>query len=188
MNILLHKAKNTDFKQIKQLYNTAFPKDERVVPFYVLKNKAKLGKGELITVKIDGKFVGFASVISHCGISYLFYFAITKDNRGKGYGSVVLSELKKIYKDNILFLAREQLDENADNYNERIKRHNFYLNNGFSDWKCKIKEANVVYDVMGVGSNEVDASQYEKLMKFWAGKLLYSTIGIKMFTEYDEGT
>lgn len=179
MSLILEPAKPADHTSIEALYISAFPPEERA-PYSMIKRKFVAGKADLLTAKDDGKFIGFAYLVSDQTAAYLFFFAVEASERGKGYGSRILKSLCEKYNDKNLFLAREQLDPNADNYEERVKRHNFYLHNGFSDLDLKIKEAKVVYDVMSAGV-EILPEEYDALMTKWCGPLMKWIVGMKMF-------
>ncbi len=156
-----------DFRKICRLYNTAFPADERA-PMWLLAVKAYKKDVDFWSLYHDENWFGMAYVLNKGDLSYLFYFAVSESERGKGLGTAALQSLKKHYKDRRLFLALEQLDENSDNYSERLKRRNFYLKNGLEPINCTIRECKVVYDVMGVGG-DVMPSEYEKMMKNYLG-------------------
>ena len=116
----------------------------------------------------DGKWIGLAYVLSEGEVSYLFYFALSEEFRGKGLGSKSFQALIKHYGGYRFFLALEQLDEAAENYGERLKRRQFYLRNGLKPINCTIREASVVYDVMGTG--DVQPEEYETMMRNYLGK------------------
>lgn len=179
MSLILESAKPADHKSIEALYISAFPPEERA-PYSLIKRKFAAGKADLLTARDDGKFIGFAYLVSDQTAAYLFFFAVEASERGKGYGSRILKSLCEKYSDKKLFLAREQLDPNSDNYEERVKRHNFYLRNGFSDLDLKIKEAKVVYDVMSAG-DEITPEEYDTLITKWCGPLMKWIVGMKMF-------
>ena len=166
------------WKKLKKLYIDAFPADERA-PFYMMKRNAKRGRGEMLAAYDNNELVGMAYIIGDTELGYLFYFAIMPGLRGKGYGSKILSLLRERYSGGRLFLAREQLDKSADNYQQRLKRHEFYLKNGFTDLNATIQEANVVYDVMTT-SGEVSPQEYADLMLNWAGRFMFRRIGYKL--------
>lgn len=168
MSVILEKAEKKDYKTLKKLYVSAFPRNERP-PFFILRTRAERGLGDFHIIKDGEKFVGFAYVIPYADMAYLYYFAIDGEIRGKGYGSEAISELKKIYEGKRFFLAREMLDENSENYGQRVKRHAFYIKNGFTDLPVKIKEASVTFDVMGIGG-AVGKEEYKALMDGFFGK------------------
>lgn len=169
MNIRLHKANNAEIKQIEELYYSAFPKEERT-PFPLMKLRAKQNKGVMLAACENGRFVGFAYVIEHKDCAYLFYLAIIPEMRGTGLGTAILDKLKEHYKRGRLFLAREALDPSSDNYEQRVRRHNFYIRNGFEDYPCKIHEGTVTFETMGIGGMPT-SEDYDSLISRFAGRL-----------------
>lgn len=158
---------SADFGKIRKLYNTAFPADERA-PMWLLAAKSYKKDVDFWSLYRDGNWFGMAYVLNYNDLSYLFYFAVSESERGKGLGSAALRSLKKMYEGRRLFLALEQLDENAGNCSERLKRRSFYLKNGLEPINCTIRECKVVYDVMGVGG-DVLPLEYEKMMRNYLG-------------------
>ena len=106
-------------------------------------------------------------------------FAVSETERGKGCGSGALQAAKDKYAGQKIFLSIEQLDEEAENYDQRVKRKQFYERNGFKDLNLKLKEASVTYDLLGIGGT-VDAKEYERLMGKYLGKLLSKLITMKI--------
>lgn len=172
MSIILKRAARSlpEYKSIKRLYHTAFPPEERP-PFALLMSRTGREDVDFWAVYRNNKWVGFAYVLSGKGISYLFYLAVAEEERGKGHGGAILRVLKKMYEGQRFFLALEELDESAPNYGERVKRRQFYLNNGLVPLGCKLREGSMIYDVMGIGG-EVEPWEYKELMQSFTGKLL----------------
>lgn len=170
MSITLEKYDKSDRKQLKRLYLSAFPFEERC-PYFIMMNREKKEKSEMLVARDNGEFIGFAYMVCNEKLAYIFYLAVEESNRGRGYGKKIIAALKEKYRGRRLFLAREQLDKSAENYEQRVNRHNFYLKCGFEDLPCCIKEGPVVYDVMGIGGN-VTAEEYHSLIKDWAGIML----------------
>lgn len=166
------------WRDVRALYLRAFPAEERA-PFWLLKRRAIQSRGELLAIRNGGGFAGFAYVIGNAKAAYLFFFAIADGQRGRGYGSAVLAALKERYAGKALFLARETLDQQAQNYDQRVRRRGFYLRGGFSDLPLQISEAGVTYDVMGVGGAPTP-EDYQSLMRAWAGPLLLWLAGLRM--------
>ncbi len=189
MRISLRKtdAFSCDYKNIKRLYNTAFPADERA-PMWLLTAKAYKKNVDFWSLYCnceyrdgkcnDDKWFGMAYVVNEKDLSYLFYFAVSEKERGRGLGTAALRALKMKYSGRRLFLALEQLDEDAENYSERLKRRNFYLKNDFVPIGCTIKEGTVTYDVMGVGG-DIQPAEYEKMMKNYLGFPLNILVSMK---------
>ena len=81
-------------------------------------------------------------------MAYLFFLAITAENRSKGYGSTILSLLSETYKTNQLTVDFEMVDENAPNYNQRVRRKTFYTKNGFKETGLFLTYFGVSYEVL----------------------------------------
>lgn len=168
-------------KKLKNLYNSAFPAEERA-PFGLLMSRIKKGRAEMLAAFDGEEFIGFAYTVCNEEIVYLFYLAIEESKRGRGYGSLILNGVKKKYRGRRIFLAREQLDSSAANYQQRISRHEFYLHRGFEDLPMCIKEASVVYDVMSIGGI-VYPDEYSRLIEFWTGRLLCRLVDMRMIAK-----
>lgn len=175
MDVTLEKMERGDFRAAKALCKRAFPPEERP-PFWVLRRKAEKGKATFLTIRADGTFGGFVYLIGDERLAYLLLFTVAEPLRGKGCGGAVLEKLKERWAGGRLFLARETLDPSADNYPQRLSRHQFYLHNGFQDLPGTIQEAGVVYDVMGVGG-DVSAAEYDALMTAWCGPGMKKRVG-----------
>lgn len=178
MNLTLSLADSDDTKKIKRLYLSAFPKEERA-PFFMMKWKAKQKKGKMLAAKDNGEFVGFVYFIENSECAYLFYLAIVPEKRSMGYGTEILSQISTDYKGKRVFLARETLDPNAENYSQRLRRHEFYLRCGFSDIPCKIIEATETYDVMSIGG-AVTPNDYKELISSWCGEFMRKRVPMKL--------
>ncbi|MGN0308556.1 MAG: anaerobic sulfite reductase subunit AsrA [Lachnospiraceae bacterium] len=127
-------------EEVIKLYNEAFPKDERI-PIWLLKILVRKNKAKFYGIYDNEKFVGLVYNIFYKDIVFVFYLAIDKGNRGQGYGTKVLDSIKQKYKNSRIILCIEPVDENSDNYEQRVKRKNFYLKNGFEDfYYARIRE------------------------------------------------
>lgn len=165
-----------DYRAIKHLYKQAFPSEERA-PFGMLMRKA--GKADFFALYDSEKWVGLAYIVSRGKLAYIFYIAITPEQRGKGYGTAAMKALIEYYKDSRLFLALEQLDKSADNCDQRVKRHEFYKSCGLSDLPYKIKEGGVIYDIMGVGG-KVEPEEYRELIDSYLGWFMKRVVDMRI--------
>ena len=170
LNFTKLKPNSPDFRKVKQLYMRAFPDDERA-PFLMLVLKAKKKGVDFWSISCDGQWAGMLYIVNYRDLSYVFYLAVSEELRGRGIGSAILRSAQKIYKDRRLFLAIEELDENAENYSQRVSRRNFYIRSGFAELHRQLREGNVIYDILGVGG-DVKASEYKALMNSYAGSIL----------------
>lgn len=168
--MVLEIAQHKDYKDFRRLFFSAFPPEERP-PYCFIKWSLKLGKGELLIAKDSGQFVGFIHLIVYQDLVYLFFFAIDDAVRGQGYGSKILELVKKRHQGKRIFLAREPLDENADNAQQRLKRWEFYTKNGFVDLPMRIIEKGYTFETMGIGGS-ISPADYDALINDWCGKFI----------------
>jgi len=164
--------------EVRALYEAAFPKRERA-PFSLLVKRLRKPCAELWAFYDEESFVGFAYVVKREKLAYLYYLAIRKEERGRGLGRAAMGKLLRLYAGGRFFLALERLDEPADNREERLRRHAFYESCGLIDLPCRIKEASVVFDAMGVGG-EVKPEEYRALTDDFLGPVRRRIFGMKL--------
>lgn len=186
MNLRLRKyniSKESKSK-VKELYFSAFPKDEQL-PYWMMKLLSRKKSADFYSIYDKKEFVGLAYVATYKDTAYLFFFAIDEKQRGKGYGSAFLSALKGKYKDYRILLAIEQLDQNAPNIDERIKRKNFYTKNGFYDLNFTMTEQSVTYDMLGYNKDNKTITEQEFfcLNKNFFGKVFYNLFYKRIYVE-----
>lgn len=169
--IELRKAdKDSDtVKEIRSIFLEAFPREERP-PFLFLLHRAKSDIVDFCGIFDGDKLVGFTYVVKNNGLVYLFFLAIKRESRGCGYGKEVMRLLIEKYRGCRFFLAREQLDESAENYQQRVTRRKFYEDCGLKDMPYRIREASVTYDVMGIGG-VIDPEEYKEMINRYLGFL-----------------
>lgn len=111
------------------LYRRAFPRYERK-PFSIIRSMWKKGKTDVWYFENSGRFAGFAATINDSELILLDYLAVSKNMRGQGIGSRILSVLKEFYGGKGLFVEIESAYEAVPNREERLRRKAFYLKNG----------------------------------------------------------
>lgn len=121
-----------DWKNIKKLYKTAFPRYERK-PIFIIKHTHKKGSTDIWLIEENGDFLGFMITLNSNKLILLDYFAIIPEMRGKGIGAEALKILQEKYSEKKLFLETESVCTDAPNMEERRKRKRFYLNNGMTE-------------------------------------------------------
>jgi len=132
-------------KQVNKIYEASFSDQERL-PFWLL-FKSTLADSDLTAFVDEGKVVGFTYVLHYKDCEYLYYFAVDTTLRGKGYGSQVMQDFQKLYKDkNIYFCVEEPIELNQK------RRIEFYKRNGFvlTDMSC-LGAHNEKFFIMGKG-------------------------------------
>ena len=190
MNIQLVPCENDKAlcKSFKTLYYKSFPFIERA-PYFMLLNAAKKGRADMLAAMDGDEFAGLLYMLTDGDIAYIFYLAVDEEKRGKGYGKAIISAMKERYLGKRIFLARERIEKNAENIEQRKNRRQFYLKNGFEDYDCFIREGFVVYAFMGIGG-KVSAEEYDRLITRWIGKFITRLFHLEIIEnntgEYDE--
>lgn len=157
--------------KMKELYLSAFPKEERV-PFFYLKYKALKSAADFYGIYEESQFIGLLYTVRHKDIVFLFYLAVSEGQRGNGYGSRVLEEVKRRFKGFRIILNIEELVEESENYRQQKKRKKFYVENGFEVADLKTKEKDVIYEMLYFGGN-VSYEEYSGLMRNYLGNFIF---------------
>lgn len=154
MNMELRKVTEdfTDMDRLDELALEAFPPEEYFAPKKILELTRK-SELDFWGVYANDRFVGFCVIALHRTMAYLFFLAINTENRSKGYGSAILSLLSKTYKSKQLTVDFEMVDENAPNYNQRVRRKAFYMKNGFNETGLFLTYFGVSYEVLCKNKN-----------------------------------
>lgn len=135
-------------KDIKRIYEEAFPKDE-IIPLDIVLLLSKEGLAKIFAICDDDSLIGFISILLGDKLVYGLHLAIDSKLRGKGYGTKTFDLLKETTEGKPLFYVVESLDENAINYNQRVKRVNLYERLGFKFYDMKLNIMPEPMDVMG---------------------------------------
>ena len=124
--------------QVKALYESAFPENERIPIKQLLDNKIKREFWAFFD-KEDGesgaapKFCGFSNSITHGSITNIVYFAVVPELRCHGYGSQILQVIRRQHPDTriVVDIEVEEDSKDAEELERRNRRRDFYLRNGF---------------------------------------------------------
>ena len=155
-------------QEVSDLFLEAFPEDERP-PLFVFLNSLKKKEITLLTFYDEKTFVGFAYLAIHKDICCIYFLAVSKTLRHKGYGGQILEIIKQEYKDHVIMLCYEEVDPKYENYEERDLRKNFYRSHGFIDNKIKTNEYGVIYETAYIGSHLVSFIDYLEIFKLVFG-------------------
>lgn len=126
MESVLIKRNSKELKMFNEILDEAFA-DQRIETSKLLSNKYIKN----YVFKDNNKEIGLVTVCESADYLYLFYLAVNKKLRNKGYGSIILKELKKLYKDKQIIIDLELIDSRCDNNDQRIRRRDFYIRNGY---------------------------------------------------------
>lgn len=167
-----------DWEQVRRIYLEAFPKSEQK-PFSSLKRGVKRGKLEIYAAKEEGTVLGFAVVIPHGDQVMVDYLAVNQRLRSRGTGSFILQQLCRRFSDKAVVLLIEELDEQAENYPQRVARRKFYVKNGFrsADLHPRINGSGMEVLVWG---KPVTRQGYLNLQKHALGPLFFCLARIRL--------
>lgn len=73
----------------------------------------------------------------------LDYIAVAEEERGRSTGGKILHQLNEMYRGKSVFVEIEVEDDSKENAEQRRRRKNFYLRNGFKETGIVVN----VYDV-----------------------------------------
>lgn len=121
-----------DRKYFEQINNEAFPLSERMSMNEIFSFASNTATDVLGIYDFDIP-VGFAVLLKNEQCGYVYFIAIDKNKRSKGYGRAAMNKILEVYSQLQIVLDFEEIDENAENYIQRIRRKNFYLRNGFHE-------------------------------------------------------
>ena len=116
--------------QVKALYESAFPANERIPIKHLLDDKIK----REFWAFFDGDlFCGFSNSITHGSITNIVYFAVVPELRSRGYGSQILQAIRKQHPDTrlVVDIEVEEDSKDAEELERRNRRRDFYQRNGF---------------------------------------------------------
>ena len=156
-------------KDITPLYLSAFPEDERppLKWFYIRESEHE--ENNIYGYYENDVFIGFTYLTTYKDICYIFFLAVTKHLRNKGYGSKILSLIKEQYRDSRILLCYEEVDKKYQDYERRSKRKQFYQRNGFKDNGLKTDEYGVIFETGYIGKEKISFSDYKEIFKLGFG-------------------
>lgn len=120
--------------QVKALYESAFPANERIPMKQLLDNKIQREFFAFVDT-IDGTptFCGFSNSITRGTITNIVYFAVEPELRSRGYGSEILKTIREQHPETrlVVDIEVEENSKDAEELERRNRRRDFYLRNGF---------------------------------------------------------
>lgn len=156
-------ASDPNYGSVINLYKTAFT-TVRHVPAWILRLKLRKGRVGFNSIYDAKNWVGLIDFSQHGNVLFVHFFAIDDSMRSGGYGSRVLGYIKAKYADKTIILNVENLDQQASNYAQRIKRRAFYENNGFVASGLAVQDSSEQMDMLIYGGH-VTKSEVEDIYK-----------------------
>lgn len=126
------------FPQVKALYESAFPANERIPIKHLLDDKIKREFWAFFYKDDVGDaatptFCGFSNSITYGSITNIVYFAVEPELRSRGYGSQILQAIREKHPDTriVVDIEVEEDSKDAEELERRNRRREFYQRNGF---------------------------------------------------------
>lgn len=158
------------FEEVRDLYLRAFPDEERV-PLWSLMRKTKRSGNQFLAFEDEGQFVGLTYEITEGDLTLLFFLAVNDQVRSKGYGSRILEDIRTRHAGNRVIIEIEPVDAAAENAGQREKRRAFYLRNGFEPAGFNVREQGVEYEILSAGG-PVTPDDFMAIMRSYSGRIL----------------
>jgi RimJ/RimL family protein N-acetyltransferase len=130
MALKFKKVNDVNMEGIKKIYNDSFPIEE-MVPFNKLVAISNDTDHLFYGLFDDSTLVGMSYLIIKEDMLYVLYLAISNSYQNKGYGKIAINEILKKYSNYRISLNIEEVNPESFNYNQRVKRKNFYKYFGF---------------------------------------------------------
>ncbi|MCR4620081.1 MAG: GNAT family N-acetyltransferase [Paludibacteraceae bacterium] len=157
-------------EKIKQLYETAFPKEEQI-PWKDLMRLVGKMPLDFTAYYNDDEFIGFTIVYPRKTFNWFWYFAVREELRWKGYGQQILTHWIKKYEGQTSVLDMESPTQVCDNISQRKRRHDFYFRNGFRDTNVYKTYNDITMTIMMIGEGTFTIRDWDEitneLKQFW---------------------
>ena len=154
-------SETKNLAEIRELYERAFPKNERR-PFMELLSVPE-SPAETVALYDGEQFCGFAVFLNGVGISHIIYLAIEENLRNRGYSSSALQLLHEYKSGRRIMVDIELEKQNAKNNEQRRKRKQFYLRNGYKQTSIYYRWQKEDYEILAYGGN-ISEDEYDD---FW---------------------
>ena len=156
-----------DIKKLERLYDASFPNEERI-PFRYL--VASLNKDRIMDAYYsDDELVGLTVMFMADDLAYLSYICIAEKMQGRGYGTQILNVIKDEYRNCRIVIDIEELDPESDNNEERLRRRNFYIRNGFMVTDVFYRYYFVDYEILSF-NGLITVDEWKKVIRKHWGK------------------
>lgn len=153
--------RDEEFKHAYLIMEEAFPESERR-PFEKMYELYKNKDFTFFCVKEDAQIMGVIMCWECKSCVFVENFAVAKEARGKGIGSVILTEIKKYYKDQLVVLEVETPHDEMSERRIQFYTRNEFMLNVFGYIQPKInKEVNTIPLLIMSYPTRLQKTQYE---------------------------
>ena len=168
---LLSPAQAATRPELRRLYESAFPDEERI-PWDDLLRLVREMPLEFAEYRDGEELLGLTIVYPRPRLSWFWYFAVPKEKRGRGIGQRILSALLARYEGRSAVLDMEDpAQPGAPNPEQRRRRAAFYRRNGFRETGVGKTFGPVAMTILLRGDDTFAMSDYDTLLseifRFW---------------------
>jgi GNAT superfamily N-acetyltransferase len=185
---------NANDEKLKQLYETAFPKEEQIpwddlvrlidemhldftayyddailIGFTIVYPRPSLTSSSSVATQPCSSELGRPSLLRP--LNWYWYFAVMEKLRGKGLGQQILNQLKDKYMVQSCVLDMESPRQECANKEQRQRRHAFYLRNGFRDTNVYRCWDDLEMTIMMMGPGTFTLQDWDEIVgelrKYW---------------------
>lgn len=139
-----------DIKLLESITKQSFPPEEYVSPSIIIDMAEKDKTIHYLALYDQQNLVGYVVVKLHKIFSYLLFLAINPIYRSNGYGSKAIDFVKNKFKDCKQVVDFEMPDKESTNNEQRIRRRNFYLRNGYKPTGEFVKYKGISFEIFSM--------------------------------------
>lgn len=139
------KCKNK--KEIKEIYVSSFPEKERM-PFILMLGMSCLWNTEFLSFYDGDTLCGLVYMATIGKQTFIMFFAVNKNIRSNGYGSSILDKIQLLHPDNKIIVSIEPCNKCAENLEQRLRRKEFYVRNGYEETGYYMKLAGQEQEIL----------------------------------------
>ena len=150
-------------EEIRSLYESAFPEEEQI-PYENLLQLVDRMNLDFTAYYKGADFVGFTIVYPRDTFNWFWYFAVREDLRGNGCGQQILWMLIEKYMRCSNILDMESPEQECENREQRRRRSDFYLRNGFRNTGVGKSFDGVDYVILQNGDRVFRLQDYEDVL------------------------
>ena len=161
---------DVNYTKVIELYKEAFPGAQRI-PTYLLRYKLRKGKKGFYVLYEEDDWIGLIYYTEYKDIVFVQFLAISETFRSQGYGSKVMDLMRHTQSEKRIVLNIEELNEQAENYQQRIKRRAFYKKNGFSSSGYIVKEPDERHEML-IRGGSIRKEEIEAMYKNLFGHVI----------------
>ena len=113
MELIIKKVRKGNIcKKVKEIYNSSFPKEERI-PFWMMFFTSFTNTTDFFAFYDDDTLIGFTYMAKVNNILFIMFLAVDENTRCKGYGSKILNLIKQKYPNDKIIISVTKENNNS---------------------------------------------------------------------------